>query len=627
MEFDAYFNDNFHVTRNLTVNLGLRWEAHPAPWIKDGLMTGFDLKNDAMVLTGTTSELIAKGYTTQALITNMQYDGVKFETTSQAGFPSAIMRNYNLTIGPRVGFAYLPFSGKYGTVIRAAYGRFTYPVPIRSSWKDSLRFLPMAASYTQNYASAAQSPDGLPNYQVRNPQLIVAGVNSANVVNTSSTKALTPGFSIWDMNPDSPPTYVTNTTFTIEQPLKGNAVFQLSGVWTHGTNLDQAYYYNFHPSTYAWEMQSGITPPTGGASVIGTPAQNTYSSTATGPYDQTTYGSNALSTKMGWSNDTALQANYQRIFHRGIAYQITYVWSAPFRAGGNGTNDTLYYTSQVYQGNTGGLGTMTSPYGTVISPILPPARPAGIAPYLGWHELDKYEDYIVDTAIPKQHIQFNGILELPFGRGKRFLGNSNRLLDELIGGFQLAGDGSIASQAFQVGTGNWGPTNPLKVYKHNAPITDCRSGVCHAAFEWFNGYVPPSVVNATTKGVSGLPGNWAPYQVPIDNTVGTTYYGLNEVQVGLTNGTSNAVPYSPGPASANPFYHTFLNGPINYTIDLSVFKVFPITERVNLRFNLDAFNALNMQGYNNPSATDGTESLLRSYNTPRQLQFTLRLQF
>jgi hypothetical protein len=46
-----------------------------------------------------------------------------------------------------------------------------------------------------------------------------------------------------------------------------------------------------------------------------------------------------------------------------------------------------------------------------------------------------------------------------------------------------------------------------------------------------------------------------------------------------------------------------------------------------MRLTLDAFNFLNVQGYNNPSTTDGTESLLSSANTPRQLQLTLRLSF
>jgi hypothetical protein len=83
---------------------------------------------------------------------------------------------------------------------------------------------------------------------------------------------------------------------------------------------------------------------------------------------------------------------------------------------------------------------------------------------------------------------------------------------------------------------------------------------------------------------------------------------------------------------ANPYSHTFLNGPINWTADLSLFKVVPITERVNLRINVDAFNVFNVQGYGNPNTTDGTEAyqpngVSSSYNAPRQLQLSARVSF
>ena len=45
--------------------------------------------------------------------------------------------------------------------------------------------------------------------------------------------------------------------------------------------------------------------------------------------------------------------------------------------------------------------------------------------------LNRYENYMVDTGIPKHHIQFNGIYDLPFGRGKQFLGNSNHLVERI----------------------------------------------------------------------------------------------------------------------------------------------------------------------------------------------------
>jgi hypothetical protein len=625
MELDGYFQDNYHVTRHLTFNLGFRYEAHPAPYTKDGLLEGFDLKNDAIVLPQSMSYYISKGYTTQAIATNLANLGTVIETPQEAGFPAAMIKNRDFTIGPRFGVAYQPFDG-HGTVLRAAYGRYIYPVPIRSSLMNAVKNPPFVASYAQSYISAAQSPDGLPDYILRNTQPVVMGVNSSNVVNSGTVNSILPGISLWTMNPDYAPDYVTQMNATIEQALKGNSAFRASWVWSHATNLDQYYYYNNHPSTYVWEMENGIVPPTGGASAIGT---NQYASTATGPYDQKLYGSNVYDQKSGWSNDNALQLNYQRLFHRGIAYQVFYVWSKPFRVGGNYFRDGTIDPAQNYANS--GLGTMSSPFGTVITPALPPARPSGIASYAYWHGLDRFENYQVDSAIPKQQIRFNGIIDLPVGRGKRFLGSSNRFVDEIVGGWQIAGDGGIASQDFTITSSNWGPTNPIKMYKHNAPITDCRSGVCHNSYEWFNGYIAPtsnaSTGLCTVKCVFGLPGNWVPYETPIDNTPGTSNYGTNNVQVTLLNGSTSTVAYSPGPQAANPFSHTYLNGPINWTIDLSLFKVFPITENVNLRLNVDAFNALNMQGYLNPSGTDGTESLQSSYNTPRQVQFSLRLTF
>jgi hypothetical protein len=631
MEFDVYAQDNIHVNRSLTINIGLRYEAHPAPWLKYGMANGFDLKNHAIVLSGSANDLIGRGYTTQAIMTNLQNIGARFETPEQAGLPSTIVRNYNMTFGPRLGIAYQPVNGKYGTVIRGAYGRYIYPVPIRSQMINMVKNLPFTATYNQSYTAANQSPDGKANYLLRAPQSVVMGVNSSGVVNTDSINSILPGQGFWALSPNYAPDYVTQTNVTVEQAFKGDSALRVTWLYTHGTNLDRVYYPNSTPSLYVWESKTGQPQPTG-----------SLSSVAMNPYDAQTWGSISWDAKNGWSNDNALQAAYQRLYHKGVAYQIAYTWSKPFRVGGNWSRDGMGYTTESYA-STGGLGVMTQPYGQVLAPALPPARPAGIAPYEDYHALARYADYIVDTAIPKQHITFSGILDLPFGTGKRFFGNSGRMLNELIGGFQIAGLGSVVSQDFAVNSSYWGPTNPLKLYKHGAPVTDCRSGVCHKAYEWFNGYIAPTAISgnacATTNNlVFGLPSSWAPYSAPSDTNCNKAnpanqYYNKDEVAVTLLNGTTVPVAYSPGPAGANPYSHTVLNGPINYNADLSIFKVFPITERVNLRVNMDAFNAFNIQGFTNPNTTDGIQQVepgsgsASSYNPPRQVQFTMRLSF
>jgi hypothetical protein len=598
-EYDLYFQDNFRVTNRLTINAGLRWEMHPSPHARDNNFMTFDLKNDAIVLPKPISEFISNGYTTQALVTNLQNLGVKFETPEQGGIPSTGFYNSMGNVLPRVGFAYTPAFGPKGLVVRGAYGEFVYPVPVRNSIRYLTANYPFTASYSQSYTSASQSPDGLPNYLLRTPQTVIAGQNSANAVNSNSTSSLLPGINIGEtLAANYPPAHVREANMTIEQPFRDGSVFRVSYVFTHGYNLDQNYQYNSAPSTYVWEKATGTTPPTG-----------KFASVATRPYDSTTWGNNVISMKTGWSNDSALQFNYQRPFKKGFGYQIFYVYSRAFRVGGNTFRDNTLYPAQDFAPGV-------LPQGLDVGTLLNPSR-----------ALNRYENYKTDTAIPLHHITFNGIYDLPVGKGKRFLGNSNKLVNALLGGYQVAFVGQVLSQAFQVASGNWGATSQVKNYKSSVPITDCRSGVCRPAYLWFNGYISPTVINAAKNGISGVPTDYQPYLAPINNTPGTPNFGNNNVTVSLKNGTQVVTGYAPGPSGSNPFSQTVLPGPSNYLTDVSLYKEFAIGERTRLRLNLDAFNAFNIQGRVNPNTTDGIESLQTSYWTPRQIQITARFSF
>jgi hypothetical protein len=666
-EYDAYVQDNYHARRNLNVDIGLRYEAHPARTTRGGVNESIDLKNHAIVLGAPVSNLISEGWTTQSIITNMEAIGVNFETPAEAGMPSTLYDSADLVFSPRIGLAWQPFGNRHGTVLRGAYGHYIYPMPTRNS-NPGPTSLPFTYGYSQNYSSAAQAPDNLPNYNLRAPQNAsnpyspvtpsgtgtpIEGTDATNVINTNVTSvttagAILPGFGGTFFNPDHKPDMVTEMDATLEQTLKDGSAARISWVWSHGTNLDDAYYVNEPPSTYAWEVNTGTPPPTGGPSTIGT---NQYASTGTLPWDNITYGNFNYSQKNGWSNDNELEANYQRQFHHGFAYQFLYVWSRPFRLGGNSTRDGNNYTQQAYA--TGSLATTTSPAGeSAFTPgALPPARPAGIASYAEYKSLQKFEEYQIDTGIPMQHFQFNYILDLPVGRGKWLLGNANRFVDELVGGFQLAGDGQIISQDFQPAVTMYGPTNPLKIYKKSQPkITDCSSGVCHPEYLWFNGYFSPKVLTpgeggiCTANCVTGLPSDYVPYEAWIDNNPSLPNFGTNDVLVSSTainasnKGNPVTVAYSPAPTTGavggNLYSHTIIRGPVNYNYDLSLFKVFPINERMNFRVNLDAFNVFNQQGLNNPGTGNGEVAIqpgvtggASSYWTPRQLQLTMRFTF
>jgi hypothetical protein len=632
---DAYIQDDYRVRHNLTLNLGLRYEAHPAVKTSNAEMLGFDLKNDAMVLAAPESQLIAEGLTTAGIITADEAIGVKFESAQEAGYPTTTLLNsYNFTWGPRLGVAWLPFRSNWGTVLRGGLGRYIYPDAVRNELVDIVKNNPFANSYAQDYALASQSPDSLPNYTLRSKQTTTLGVNSADVINTSAATGVVPGFVFKSLNPRFAPDYVTEADVTLEQPLKWNTALRVSYVYTHGSNITQYDYYNNHPSSYNWEMATGTAVPTG--TVVGS---NQYAATATGPYDQKTYGANMQEDKTGWSNYNALQVNYQKLYSHGVAFQFSYVWAKSLDTAVTAAYDP--YQNFV----DSGLGTVTQAYGAAIPAGAPPALPSGVANWGFYHALDKFENYGQDASVPKQLFRINGIVDLPFGRGKHFFGNTNRAVNEIIGGWQVSGVGFVTSRAFGITSSNWGTVNPLKIYKNGPTIKDCRTGNCYAEKVWFNGYIVPSAIagNAcatpgATNLIYGLPSDYQPYQSPIDvgcpGGVHDTYFGDNEVKITLANGKTSNITYAPSPAGGNPFSHTIIQGPWLPEADLSLFKVFPITHGVLLRVNVDAFNAFYIQGQTLPSGSTGIMTYVAggtagasSANAARQIQLTARLTF
>jgi hypothetical protein len=227
-----------------------------------------------------------------------------------------------------------------------------------------------------------------------------------------------------------------------------------------------------------------------------------------------------------------------------------------------------------------------------------------------------------DTATPPQRIRYNWVLDLPFGRKQQFFSNANRVVDEIIGGWQLAGDGTMFQSLWQPATSDWGTFSPLHYYGKKYKVQDCRGGaVCYNAYLAYNGYIPASQVNAA-KGVTGLPTNYVPAHQPLNLAQGN-----QNTTVTLSNGQKVTTAYSLGPKGVHPYSHLFLGGPVNWDTDASLFKVFSMTDSVKLKVNADFFNVFNQQGTNYPDSSTGIISTTSSHNTARIVQIGLRLNF
>jgi carboxypeptidase family protein len=124
----AYVQDNWRVTRKLTLNLGLRWDGVPHTYEANNRMGSFypslyNTADAAVVLPDGTISQTSPGLGTSP---NPILAGVPLYLNGigiagQNGTPKGLVINYWASFGPRLGFAYdLTGSGK--TVVRGGFG-------------------------------------------------------------------------------------------------------------------------------------------------------------------------------------------------------------------------------------------------------------------------------------------------------------------------------------------------------------------------------------------------------------------------------------------------------------------------------------------------------------------------
>ena len=205
--------------------------------------------------------------------------------------------------------------------------------------------------------------------------------------------------------------------------------------------------------------------------------------------------------------------------------------------------------------------------------------------------------------------------QLPFGKGKKILGNANPRLNTLVGGWQFSGIGTWSTTWWAMQSGQFPTGASLKTYGHAVQVQDCRAGACLSA------YLNSHNAAGQCNGICGIPSDYRSYSAPLVTDASSPYFGTNTVSVPLSNGTS----YIGGWGGIAPLINQYFETPGLWTMSASMFKDFPIREQIRVRFQWDVSNPTNSPEEPQAPNANGLIYTYTSGQNARSMQFSLRL--
>jgi len=583
-----YAQDDWRVTQRLTLNVGLRWDLQLGLTERhDKYFSRFDPNANIAPVTDYAqpkyAQLIggAPSNSGVALLQKYRSDASAFQALGAIEYAGTGGTSRSITdlrykyFQPRLGFAYQLHPN---TVLRGGYGRFTQANFV-ANHANQLGYS-STTPYTvtnDNYYTVANTLDNpFPSGLVPltgNSLGTLTNVGSVSSFYTSKVKRQ----------------YTDDVSVRLQQQFK-DYLFELAGVFEHTNGLTVGYQID-NASLDAWHAAFDPEFDSTGRPVDTLPGNVQ----VTNPFKGAPYITTSLET-----------ANTER----------AYLFARP-----NPLVDGL--TENLYTGTSTHYALQTKLEHRFINGF-------GISTNFTWGKQMDITGYFTPSVVSqKLHRVLSGsdrrfqyVLSptyvLPFGRGKLIGNHVNRLVDSLIGGWEISG-----IYNFYSGT-------PIGLATNSAFFEggDPEQGIKKSSTQWFNTskFKPFPNRSTTTEQLAAYPAWTKVKSLPGYNWVPTSY--SDPSRNGVYNDFNTWI-------SDNSTTYGSVRNPYLNNWSLGARKSFEIHESMRLQLRIDAFNALNHPQFGNidtnPSDTyfgwvNGSP-VPSQVNTPRQIQLQGKLYF
>jgi len=392
--YAMFGQDDWKVTQHLTLNLGLRYELHPPLKEQDYNTATFDPnysstssglpESGAVVVSNAQAEAQASSALQAAIAPTPVL------TASEVGAPSGLRFTDKTDWGPRIGFAWQPYSGGK-TVVRGGWGRYIESplgFALVSGWAVHSSYV---GTYNQAYAA-----DGVtPLVTLANPFNTAAG-------SSTGTAGFYYAFPIHYHDPN-----VQQWNLTLEQEISHSIGARFSYVASHGQNLEAMVDLNqVQANPYGYFNAEPDAPSTSACVTDG----GTYVDDHR-PYPCWSVVQSV--SNLAESNYSSGAVEISKHSGKGITFDASYTYTRDLSNAGGATPNAFAVAG-----------------GTYLTDRFHPRLDYGNVIY------DRRHRFLVTY-----------LYDLPFGKGQHWL-STGSILDGVVGGWQLAGVTILQSGPF-----------------------------------------------------------------------------------------------------------------------------------------------------------------------------------